>query len=75
MQGVMGIHMWISSRADVGSTRLWRAGRELTMDTAGYRTRSCPDFRESELLKRKAPGRTVEGKDRFGRACMHPRVQ
>lgn len=29
-------------------------------------------FRESELLKRKVPGRTVQEKDRFGRACMHP---
>lgn len=32
-------------------------------------------FRESELLKRRVLGRTVQGKDRFGRACMHPSVQ
>lgn len=28
-------------------------------------------FRESELLQRKAPGKTVQGKVRFGGACVH----
>lgn len=32
-------------------------------------------FRESELLKMRAPGRTVQEKDNFGRAYMHPSVQ
>lgn len=32
-------------------------------------------FRESELLKREAPGRTVQGKVRFSRACPHPNIQ
>lgn len=70
MQGVMGIPCG-SAAAEL----LWRAGRELAVDTAGYRTQSCPHFRESELLKRRAPGRTVQGKDRFSRACRYPRVQ
>jgi len=41
--------------------------------------RSAPAFQGESaaetLTVRKAPGRTVEGKVRFGRACIHPDIE
>lgn len=62
MQGVMGIHKQsCAGQAGNCSGDSWLQDTDLPLL-----------LRERELLKRRVPGRAVQGKDR---ACMHPRVQ
>lgn len=61
---------------DAGSLHQAVEGRQSCHGDSWLRDTDLPlHFRESELLKRKTPGRTVQGKVRFSRACLHPNIQ